>query len=268
MYEIFIGWSGKTISVMQKSSDGGTMMCCSVAAGLTHPEGVNRLWLSIDDTTSVIQVGRGDPWQDIIITYTDPCFLSAVQFVTFTSWDTSATYSNVTITGIEHVPPVLPTSVKISQPVDLNGKWEMAAKLHGQYTWTQHWRLPRAGRGILTFVGSSSGEFYVAISSRPCTMDPMYEVFFNWRSGRTELRKRSQGSVVCQVDLPHGLPQKIWVVIDERTGTIQIGLGEPCQDMFFIYKDACFLSEVQYFTFTTGDCSASFSNVAVADVLD
>lgn len=60
-----------------------------------------------------------------------------------------------------------------------------------------------AARGILSFVADIYWweEFFPAISNRPYTVDPMYEVVFKHEG--TGLRKRSGGSVVCQVSEDH-----------------------------------------------------------------
>lgn len=275
MYEIIIGSWENTTSVIQRYSGRGAEKCCSFAAELTHPQGLNRLWVSIDHETSLIQVGRGKPCQEVIAIYRDSSFLSTVQNVSFTSSDTPVTYSSVVITGVEHIPPLLNTyrlSEKMFKPV-ANGKWVMAAKFYGDYTWAQHWMLPRAGRGIFSFVAEEScHEVYVAISARPYTMDPMYEIVIGGYNKRlTVLRKRSQGSVVCQTHTDHLITSPVnqfWVLIDDRTGTIRLGRGEPGQDMFFLYKDTDFLLEAQYCTFTNYHIPVTFSNVAITAILD
>lgn len=279
MYEIIIGGWGNTTSVIQKhhGKEKEVLICCSVAAGLTHPEGINRLWVSIDERTSMIQVGRGEPAQDVIAVFRDRRFLSKVQNVSFTSMDNPVAYSNAVITDAKHLPPLLYTyrlSEKMLQSV-VNDKWAMTAKFYGYYTWAQRWMLPRPGRGILSFLAESELciDIHVAISSHPYTMDPMYEIVVGgWTGTVNVLRKQSQGPPVCKVENDRdtfnpGINQ-FWVLIDDRTGTIQVGQGEPLHDMFLIYKDAAFLSEAQYCTFTTWGTPVTYSSVEITAVLD
>lgn len=274
MYEIVIGGWKNTASAIRKTRN--DIEASFVAAGLTHPGAQNHLWVSVDATTSIIQIGRGEPGEDVIAIYKDPYFFSGIQHISFTTYDTQITYSNVVITDMDQPTPVLEEyklSEMVYQPV-LNGAW-VIAPVHGHYSWAQHWMLPRPGRGMVSFTAEGSKDVHVAISARPQSVNPMYEINFgNWENCRTLIRRNVMGPlgpIQCGVEyggMSSVIGNQLWVSLDNRSGIIQLGRGEPGQNMFCIYKDPAFLSEARYFSFTTLYHPVTFSNVAVADILD
>ncbi|KAG0627724.1 hypothetical protein M758_2G223400 [Ceratodon purpureus] len=273
MYEIVIGGRMNTATAIRRTRGDIEVTC--VAAGLINPGAPNRLWVSIDARTSMIQVGRGEPSQDVIAIYRDTGFYSGVRHVSFTTNDTQITYSNVVIADLEQPTPVLDTyelSEKVYKQV-LNDAWAIVRPVHGHYSWAQYWLLPSPGRGILSFTVEGSVDIHVAISARPHDMNPMYEINFgNWDNNRTLIRRNVMGPlgpIQCGVEYGGMVSvNHLWVLLDARSGIIQLGRGEPGQNMYCIYKDPAFLSEAQYFSFSTLHSPATFSNVAVTQILE
>lgn len=83
------------------------------------------------------------------------------------------------------------------------------------------------------------------------------------------IRKKIGGELQCAVDTKvTSVIRHVWVSLDDRSGIIQIGHGEPGENMYCIYKDPAFLSNAKYFSFTTMDTPVIYSNVAVTTILD
>lgn len=175
------------------------------------------------------------------------------------------------ITDIEVQPIPVLDSLRLSEKVDqqvLNDAWAISP-VHGHYSWAQYWMLPKPGRGILSFTAEGSRDIHLAISDRPHTKDPMYEIIFGWLETNTMIRKKIEGELVCMVDTElTSLVRHVWVSLDDRSGIIQVGQGEPGRDMYCIYKDPAFLLDAQYFSFTTIGTPVTYSNVAVTAILD
>jgi len=83
MYEVVIGGWGNTATAIRRTRV--SMEVCRVAAGLTNPRGANRLWVSVDATTSMIKVGRGDPGEEVFAIYRDRHFYSGIKYISFTT---------------------------------------------------------------------------------------------------------------------------------------------------------------------------------------
>jgi hypothetical protein len=268
MYEIIIGgWLNTSSAIRRTRADREVSF---VAAGLLHPGAANPLWVSVDSTTSTIQIGRGAPFQDVIAIYRDPAFYSGTQYISFTTHDTQITYSNVVITDVQQPtldPHIL--SEKVDQEV-LTGAWRIIP-IFGHYSWAQYWMLPQPGRGVLSFTAEGEKDIHVAISARPHNMEPMYEINFGASANnRTLIRRKLGGHIQCGVDFG-GLTSPVnhlWVSMDDRSGIIQLGQGAPGQNMYCIYKDPAFISEARYFSFTTMGTPVIFSNIAVTAILD
>jgi hypothetical protein len=54
-----------------------------------------------------------------------------------------------------------------------------------------------------------------------------------------------------------------WIYLDAKTQLIYVGQGEhPCEeDAFIIFKDPSFLSNVQYFTFTSNYLAITYMGI-------
>src|SRR5262249_43622765 len=57
----------------------------TVPLGLTHPDGDNPLWVSLDAQASKVEVGRGSPGEDVILSLRDPAFPPSLDHVAFGS---------------------------------------------------------------------------------------------------------------------------------------------------------------------------------------
>lgn len=267
MYEIIIGGWNNRKTALRRTKQGHVLSF--VSEGLLYPKGINQLWISINKRTSVIQIGQGEPYQGIISSYQDPLFLSKAQYVSFTTWDNPITYSHVMITDIEHIPSPSPYTLheKIEQPIK-HQRWTIAP-LHGKYSWAQFWKLPSIGCGVLSFVAEGINDIHIAISARPHTLESMYEIVIGgWNNTQTTIRKTiGVGIPSCCVEI--GITSPIscfWVSIDYRTSFIQIGRGEPGNNIFCSWKDTCFLVDSYYFTFSTSTTPITYSNVAITTI--
>lgn len=270
-YQILIGRS----TCIRRFSPPGLMADVSVVVkDFLHRKLPNQLWVSMDERTSIIQVGRGElPGQDHIIShYMDPEFFPQVQRVSFTTHDVPITYSNISFMDVDqHMYDLsyrLPDELYFEAVMD--GEWTIV-DLGGLYSWARYWKLPSIGRGVLRFeVNNVSVWYQIAISACPSTMDPMYEI--NIQRGFEEvaiIRRSAGGQISCQVSRCPEIrgANRCWVSIDEETMMIQIGAGDSCQaNTFCSWKDPDFLSDSLYFTFTTthSEGTITFSNVSVA----
>lgn len=143
--------------------------------------------------------------------------------------------------------------------------------MHGAYNWGHHFELPQQGQGFVIFRADCSNDVHLAISPKPQSMDPMYElVIGGWSNTSSVVRRRSQGSNLCTVPVGLNKPRldtvnDLWVSIDKTTKYVRMGQGrEPTlESMFCIYKDLQFLSEARYICFSTWDVPATYSNIMV-----
>jgi hypothetical protein len=270
MYQINIGGWENTMSSIGRRYQGP--IAVAVAATLAYPDAINRLWISIDDRTSTIQVGRGEPCQDVFATFKDDSFFANVQYVSFSSHITPVTFSNVVIAEVEHVQNLV-DSYALSpwtDQEDLNGNWTVVP-LHGHYNWARFWKLPRPGKGAISFAAEGI-DVYIAISVEPHAKMPVYEILIGgWKNSQIIIRKHKQERPSLWTDnsLVEFPSCQYWVLIDEHRCIIQIGRGlEPCQDMFCTYNDPDFLLGAQYVTFTTSKVRIVYSNVAITEIVD
>ena len=270
MYEMVIGgWENSTSAVRRQSQ--GLNLSFVATVDVINPRLPNRLWVSIDKRTCIIQIGRGEPSdQDIITQYMDPYFIVEAQFVSFTTWDVPITYSNVVIMELEHIHALdHDTSDGVQENVQLelvmNTKWTILPR-HGQYTWAHYWRLPRMGEGVFSFAAEGNTDIHIAISARPQTMKPMYEIVIGgWNNTQSVIRRESGGRNLCIVQTGITIDTScFWVSIDDRAKIIQLGRGVPCQNTFCKWMDPDFLSESLYFSFTTFSTPIAYSNVQIA----
>jgi len=268
MYQICFGGWQNTMTSIGKRYQGPVAF--AVAAFLTYPDALNQLWVSIDDRTSTIQVGRGEPGQDVFSIYKDNRFFSDVQYVSFTSHITPVTFSNVVVSEMEPMSTL--DSYSPSNWVDLQDQsdWHVVP-LHGHYNWARFWMLPRPGRGLISFAAEGI-DVHIAISAEPHTTQPMYEILIGgWENSQTIVRKHKQErpALWTEDSLVEFPSCQYWVLVDEEACIIQIGRGlEPCQDMFCTFKDPDFLLGAQYITFTSSKIPIVYSNVTITDIAD
>ncbi|KAG0575948.1 hypothetical protein KC19_5G042800 [Ceratodon purpureus] len=265
MYEIVIGGWGNGTSVVRRRAQGLNLTFVATV-GVINPKTPNQLWVSIDKRTSIIQIGQGEPSnQDILTQYLDPYFISEARYVSFTTWDTPITYSNVVVTEVEHIQAPDDVEEKIHLELVMDQKWSIMPR-HGQYTWAHYWKLPRMGQGVMSFAVEGNTDIHLAVSARPQTLKPMYEIVIGgWNNTQSVIRRESGGRNLCVVQT--GITNDtscFWVSIDDRTKIIQLGRGVPCQNTFCRWMDPDFLSESLYFSFTTFSTSITYSNVQVA----
>jgi len=103
MYEFVIGGWSNTKSAVRRESQGSNL--CTVPVGLNKPrlDTVNDLWISIDKTTGLLQMGGGtEPsLESVFLIYKDPQFILDARYVCFTTWNVQATYSNIMVLAME-----------------------------------------------------------------------------------------------------------------------------------------------------------------------
>lgn len=165
-----------------------------------------------------------------------------------------------------YIAKVLSEGKEISDPVEV-------PPMHGFYDWdARRFELPEPGRGCVSFTADTSNDVHVAVSARPESMDPMYEVVVGgWSNTTSVVRRRSQGPLLCTapVGLKKPLPDSVedlWLSVDKKTQLIQVGRGtEPSlESLLCIYKDPQFLRDAQYICFTSWDAPATYSNIKLS----
>lgn len=146
----------------------------------------------------------------------------------------------------------------------------------GQYAWHRYFELPYMGRGVVYFAAETITDVHIAISSQPKTMDPMYEIVIGgWNNSMSVVRRKSQGiNLCCAVAGSDDLPivpgvNHYWVSIDASTKFVKFGQGKQAEvesSIICIYKDAYFISDARYFTFTNWNAPVVYSNVSVGTI--
>ncbi len=248
MYEIAIE-AGTTC--IRRSAGGGA--CASVPTSVVQPLSDNPIWVSIDCTTSTIQVGQGYVvGQNTYLSWQDPNFLSTAQFVAFSDGAQENQYIAVKA---------------LSLPLQLPGR-------NGQYDWTVPFVLPVAGRSVISFTANGSHDAMIAISPQAATVNPMYEIVIGGNNNSQSFIRRSAGGPNL-ASAPAGLiagggDTQLWISIDYTTLTIQVGYGLVGFNMFLSWQDPTrsslggpdpLQSSCQYFTFSSGSDPVSYSNI-------
>jgi hypothetical protein len=147
----------------------------------------------------------------------------------------------------------------------------------GRYEWRYYFELPWMGQGVVYFAAETITDVHVAISPMPKTVDPMYEIVIgSWRNSTSVIRRKSQGpNLCCAHPGSDGPPIKpglnhYWVSIDAVTRLIKVGWGTQQQvesTILFIYKDANFISNARYVTFTNWDAPITYSQISLEDLV-
>ncbi len=155
------------------------------------------------------------------------------------------------------------TDVQASSPNSLN-----IPGMYAKYDWSNNWRLPTPGTGVLTFTAQAQNDVALAISPTAGMSDPMYEIVIGgWGNSQSVIRRKTLGTPVVTVaeglTTPGG-QNRLWVSIDSNTKTIRVGRGEPGQGVFMSYTDADFVSAAQYVNFTSWNNPVSLSNISVS----
>jgi hypothetical protein len=102
LYEIVINGASSGQTVIRRAAGGAAV--ASAATGSPSPNAVNRLWVSLNRDTGLIQIGRDVVGQSVILSYKDPAFLSDALFCALTSADAPIKYSAIVTQAL---PPVL-----------------------------------------------------------------------------------------------------------------------------------------------------------------
>lgn len=136
----------------------------------------------------------------------------------------------------------------------------------GVYDWTQSFKLPEAGRGIVSFVAETTTEVLLAICAQKETAVELYEIGIDLaNSGQTVIRRAAGGAIVASAasgPADPGGSNALWVSINRTTSQIRIGRGAIGQNQILAYTDPAFLADVRYFTFSTGDTPVTCSEIS------
>jgi hypothetical protein len=238
--------------------------------------------------------------------YKDPTYLCEAMYVAFSSWDTPITYSNITVSfrSATIMTPVEASAIQTSLEMEVGASTIQAQSIQsagfipetfrsannnpglkvmviqracgGQYEWHRYFELPCMGRGVVYFAAETITDVHIAISSQPKTMDPMYEIVIGgWNNSMSVVRRKSQGRNLCcalagTADRPivPGV-NHYWVSIDASTKFVKFGQGKQAEvesSIICIYKDAHFISDARYFTFTNWDAPVVYSNISVGTI--
>ena len=138
------------------------------------------------------------------------------------------------------------------------------------YDWKPDYKLPTEGRGTVSFAAIASSSLKVAISPRPETVIPMYEIIGEgcW------IQRKSFGYEFCVVETadlniftnPHVELKEFWVSVDAETKLIHVGQGNrpDLESAFCIYKDPNFLTEARYVSFSSNETPNTYSEIRVS----
>ena len=146
----------------------------------------------------------------------------------------------------------------------------------GQYDWSSHvYKLPSKGQGVIFFAADTNKNLHVILSLEAEAMFPLYEIVIGWRHSwqetqsevRTLLPRKSllMSSSKELINPLGGDLHRFWICVDAEKQLIYVGQGEnPCdEDAFIIFKDPCFLLNVQYFAFSSNDVAITYSDIKV-----
>jgi hypothetical protein len=248
LYEIVIGGWANTKSVIRNGAQGPELASANV--GLARPGGKNPLWVSLDANTGLIQVGRGSPGQEPILSYTDSNFMS-VQSVAFSAWNTPIQYSQIAFS------PLCALSL---------------APRNGIYDWSHPFTLPKAGSGIVCFTARAHSDVHVALSPDVGNADGMYEIVIGgWKNTRSVIRRGAQGVEIANAPVGLAAPDGdnvLWVYTDS-SGIIQVGRGVPgAQTSVFLQAmvDNAFIGAAQHVAFSSWDTPITYSGIATRPI--
>ena len=285
MYKIVIGGWSNSMSVIRKKWEGERLSLVHV--GLM--EGINHFWVSIDVETKLIQVGRGkEPnLESIFCIYKDIDFITKARYVSFTTYEAPVTISDIQLDSIGSLlrnqsnlvlgEPLLPSpnTIKIPQ------------FMHGEFQWLTYYEFPSQGQGIISFT-TTRNDVHVAISPRPQTQKSMYQFIIGGRNnaisnqfiigGRNNAisklaihDRNLPNGVVCIVNSEVLYPSNLevyhlWLSIDLETQIIQVGRGKKPMlesSVILVYKDANFIRNARYISFSSSDQAVEISNILV-----
>lgn len=268
-----------------------------------HTERVHHFWVSIDRDTQLIQLGRGNQanLESVMCTFKDPSFLSDAKYIAFSSWNTPITYSALSVSfqcttiikpiqcaSMQAPIETAPIHKRIDQSIvveedsiqcannllqDPEFKIMVLQNCWGQYEWRQYFELPSLGQGVVYFAAETITDVHIAFSPLPKTVDPMYEIVIGgFNNSKSVLRRESQGPNLVQALAGSGDPpikpglNYYWVSIDASTKLIKVGWGKQHKiesSILLIYKDANFISDARYFTFTNWDAPVMYSKISL-----
>lgn len=249
-YEIVVGGWGNTRTVIRRGVQGPELAAADL--GLGAPGKANVIWVSVDQASRKIVVGRGPVGKGAMVTLNDQG-LPALRHFTFSSWNTPIQYSNIATGPLTEL--ALPAR-------------------NAAYDWSRAWSLPEPGWGVITFNAKGTNDAILAISTLPGGAGEKYEIVIGgWVNNRSVIRRGIGGPELTSA--PVGLASttesnQLWVALDRSTGKIQVGRGAPGQDVFLSYTDPAFLATAQHFTFTSWNAPVEYTAIATrgpADVL-
>jgi hypothetical protein len=288
MYEIVLGGWGNTRCEIRKRSQGQSLSSVNKGLGYKHTEGVHHFWVSIDKDTKLIQVGRGNHanLESVMCMYRDQSFIPGAMYIAFSSWNIPVTYSAIsvsfqgtTVTSPFHRSPVLRESFHSGNALLQNPEFDiiMLEGNYAHYKWRYYFELPWMGQGVVYFAAETITDVHVAISPVPKTVDPMYEIVIGgWNNSKSVIRRKSQGPNLCCVDPgSDGPPIKpglnhYWLSVDAVTRLIKVGWGTQQQvesTILLIYKDANFISNACYVTFSNWNAPVTYSQISLEELV-
>jgi len=235
---------------------------------------LHHFWIYVDEVTKLIYVGRGQDLEEkhAFIIFKDPSFLENIQYFALSSNDVAITYTGI---RMERTRPTLFGSFGQDSSAGLWSSIDAPQVLppspahnYGDYNWSTAYKLPTEGRGIVSFSVKATTDVRLAISPKPQTMDPMYEmVICGWGNSASSIQKKE---ILCRVTtiglIQRGSENQFWVSINVDTQLIHVGRGnQPNLDsVVCIYKDPYFVSEARYVSFSSSDADVVYSNILVA----
>ena len=104
LYEIVISGASNGQVVIRRAAGGAAVASAAPGSASPSPGVANRLWVSLNRDTGLIQIGREVVGQSVLLSYKDPAFLADALYCAFTSADTPVKYSAIVTQAL---PPVV-----------------------------------------------------------------------------------------------------------------------------------------------------------------
>jgi len=136
-------------------------------------------------------------------------------------------------------------------------------------SWSEFWKLPMPGQGLLLFKAKAHNDIIVAIS--PVLGVKQWRTYFitlgGWNNTKSVFRKGDANTISKEsYSVIRSITDDYWVLVDKQTHTIAVGRGtEALNNTMVKYTDKSFFDDVQYFAFSSWDTPVAYSDIRVVE---